>query len=490
MTERVSRPATAVAIMALLVGACGGTSPAPASSAPAPSQPQATAASAAASGSAAPNSTTAAGGPVEIRWFCCLGTGDAPELVTVEKKVVEEFNASHPNIKLTFEVVAYQGARDALATEIGSGNGPDIVGPVGVGGAEAFHGQWLDLTDEIAKNGYDLGQYAQGAVDFYKIGGEGQVGIPFAIYPSMLFYQKGMFDEAGLKEPPHAYGEKYTMPDGSQRDWDYATIKEIAKLLTVDKNGKDSTQAGFDAKHIVQYGFEPQRDDIRGLGAYFGAGSLLAADGKTVAVPSAWQDGWKWFYDGIWTDHSIMTGPLFQSTDFNPEGYPFCTSKVAMEVNFLWATYCLGGAGQEWDVAAVPSHQGKTTAPLNADTFRILKSTEHPDEAFQVLTYLLGDASHELLQAYGGFPARTADQATFFDGLDAQYPYHVDWDVATAGVAYADNPNFEAFMPAYNETLDRLVTFNTYIQATPGVNMDTEIGKLKSDIQKIWDASS
>ena len=42
--------------------------------------------------------------------------------------------------------------------------------------------------------------------------------------------------------------------------------------LTVDKNGKDATQAGFDPTHIVQYGFEPQRDDLRGLGAYWGAG--------------------------------------------------------------------------------------------------------------------------------------------------------------------------------------------------------------------------
>ena len=63
--------------------------------------------------------------------------------------MVEEFNASHPNIHLTFEAVPYEGARDALATQIASGNGPDIVGPTGIGGAEAFHGQWLDLQPLI-----------------------------------------------------------------------------------------------------------------------------------------------------------------------------------------------------------------------------------------------------------------------------------------------------------------------------------------------------
>ena len=30
-----------------------------------------------------------------------------------------------------------------------AGNPPDIVGPVGFGGANAFSGHWLDLTPEI-----------------------------------------------------------------------------------------------------------------------------------------------------------------------------------------------------------------------------------------------------------------------------------------------------------------------------------------------------
>ena len=131
---------------------CWPLSPAPAAAARPTAAPSGGAATAAASASPAcsrrprprpPRPRPAA--PVEIRWYCCLGGGDAPEQVEVEKKVVEEFNASHPNIKLTFEAVPYAGANDALATEIASGNGPDIVGPVGIGGANAFHGQWLDL---------------------------------------------------------------------------------------------------------------------------------------------------------------------------------------------------------------------------------------------------------------------------------------------------------------------------------------------------------
>jgi len=461
-----------LAVMALVAAACGG------STSPSPSGPGGT-------GSIAPSEGT--GEVVEIRWYCCLGGGGVPGQIEVEDAVVEAFNASHPNIKIVREVVAYQAARDQLSTEIGGGNSPDIVGPVGVGGSEAFHGEWLDLTDLIAANNYDLTQYAEGTVDFYNVGGEGQIGLPFAVYPTILFYQKEMFAEAGLNEPPHAYGDQYEMPDGTMVDWDYDTIDELAKLLTVDANGNNATDAAFDPDNVEQYGFEPYRDDIRGLGANFGAGSVVAADGSTFQVPEPWDAAWRWYYRSMWDDHTVMPGALFDSTDYNPEGYPFCTSRVAMEVNYLWSTYCLGGAGETWDVAAVPAYNGTTTSPLNADTFRILKDSKHPDEAFEVLAYLLGDASADLLQAYGGSPARPDQLDAFFEGLDTEYPFGVDWQVAKDSLAYADNPNWEGFMPAYNETLDRLNIFGEKLRVEAGLDLDAEIDTLGSDIQAIWD---
>ncbi len=494
MTGMRRRPLlTLGAVVGLLVSACGGAaSPSP-SSAPASSQPSAAPSSAAPSPSTAP--TVPPGGPVTVKWFCCLGSGDDPSQLKAEDAVVKAFNSTHPNIKLVFDHAAYSGARDALSTEIASGNGPDVVGPVGVGGSEAFHGQWLDLTDLIAKNNYDLSQFGQGSVDFYKVSGEGQTGLPFAIYPSELYYQPDMFDEANLDYPPPAYGQQYKMPDGSMVDWNYDTIRQIAMKLTVDKNNVDATQPGFDPSHIVQYGFEPQRDDIRGMGAYFGAGKLLADDGKTVQIPDAWAYGWKWVYDGMWKDHFIETGPVFNSQGFNGGGYTFNSGKVAMQENFLWNVCCVTDAGGNWDLGAIPSYNGKVSAAFNADTFRILKSSKHPDEAFQVLSYLLGDASQKLLNAYSGFPARTADQANFFTQLEQQkddkgkaiYPPKVNWQVATDGVQYADNPNFETWMPAYNKSLDILNKYWTKWQATPGLNLDTEIAKLKAELQQAWD---
>ena len=495
----LNRLTALTATVAILAAACGGATATvqPSASTPgdlgSPSAPPSVApsATAAATGPA----TIPPGGPVTIKWFCCLGTGDDPSQLPVEAKIVSNFNASHPNIHLVFDHAAYLGARDALSTELGSGNGPDIVGPVGVGGAEAFHGQWLDLAPYIAKNNYDLSQYSQGAVDFFKVGTEGQVGIPFAIYPSELYYQPDMFDEIGLKYPPQKYGDKYTMPDGSQVDWNYDTVRTIAMQLTFDKSGKDATQAGFDPKSIVQYGFEPQRDDLRGLGAYWGAGKFLSDDGKTVQIPAAWATAWKWVYNGIWQDHFIETNAVWNSQAFNAGGYTFNSGKVAMQENFLWNVCCVTEAGKNWNLAAIPSNNGTVSAAFNADTFRILKSSKHPDEAFTVLTYLLGDASTDLLNAYSGFPARTTAQSGFYQQLSQQkdakgkpiYPPNVNWQVATDGIQYADNPNFEAYMPGYNQSVDLITKFLTRWTSTPGLDMDAEIASLQSQLQAVWD---
>lgn len=475
MASRTYRIAAAFAILSLIVGACGaGASPTPGGGTPPPVE-------------ATPTATV---GTADLRWFCCLGTGDAEQQVAVEEQVAADFGTTYPGSSLKFEVVVYAGARDALATQIGAGNPPDIVGPVGVGGLEAFHGQWLDLAPLIARFGYDLSQYAEGAVNFYKTA-DGQIGIPFAVFPSVLWYKGGLFVEAGLKPPPHKYGDKYVMPDGSEVEWNYDTVREIARILTVDKSGKDATEAGFDPKNIVQYGFEPQRDDLRGLGAFWGAGSLVADDGKTAKVPDAWKDAWKYFYDAMWTEHFIMTGPVFDREEWSSNDYPFFTGRVAMAENFLWATWGLGDAGDDWDVAAVPSHKGVATAPLNADTFVITKGSRNPEVAFQALTYLQGPRSLELLHPdiYGGMPARIPDQEAYFEQLTAEFPQEVDWQVAVDSLDHADNPNFEAFMPKYNESLDLLGTYTTKWTTTPGLDMDAEIAALERDLQAIWDAA-
>ena len=138
---------------------------------------------------------------VKVRWFVGLGTGSREEQIEPQEKVVADFNESQDEIELVLEIVDNDQAYDILGTQIAGGNAPDIVGPVGVRGRESFKGTWLDLKPLIEKHNYDLSDFDPAMVDFYYIEDEGQIGLPFGIYPSFIFVNKDLFEEADLPLP-------------------------------------------------------------------------------------------------------------------------------------------------------------------------------------------------------------------------------------------------------------------------------------------------
>ena len=68
------------------------------------------------------------------------------------------------------------------------------------------------------------------------------------------------------------------------------------------------------------------------------------------------------------------------------------------------------------------------------------------------------------------------------------FPPDVDWTVAKAAIKYADIPNFEAPMPAYNKSLKILETYRSKWFTKGGLNMDQEIEALRAELQAAWDA--
>ena len=89
---------------------------------------------------------TVQAGPVQIRWFIGLGTGTDPAQLAPQAQAVEDFNKSQSQIQLQMEILPYAAAKDTLSTEIASGSAPDIIGPVGWAGSNAFYGQYLDIA--------------------------------------------------------------------------------------------------------------------------------------------------------------------------------------------------------------------------------------------------------------------------------------------------------------------------------------------------------
>jgi multiple sugar transport system substrate-binding protein len=480
-------------ITSMVLGACAGAA-APAPAAPAEPAAEATATEAAAEAPAegAAEAAAPSGDRVQIRWFIGLGTGSDAQQIPVEEEIVKRFNESQDKIELVMEAVPNASARDTLATQIASGNGPDIVGPVGWDGSNSFFGQYLDLTPLIEKSGFDTEGLDQALIDMYQSESGAQVGLPFLVFPAVTYYQKEMFDEAGLNYPPAQYGDKYIMPDGSEVDWNWQTVEEIAKILTVDANGNDATSPDFDPTQIVQYGFSFQwQTDLRYIGSYLGGASALAGeDGQTATVPDSWVEAWEWWHNAMWGETPIApSGPVLAAPEFQPSG--FASERVAMSVSPSWYTCCIADAGETWDLGVVPANaDGTINSRMDADTFRILKDTQHPDEAFEVLKYFLGDAAVELATTYGGMPARTSQQQAFFDSKREQFPFVENWDTIVQGLAYPDVPSAEAYMPNYNEARDRITQLETLIMNEKEVDIAAEAAKLQTELQAIFDTTN
>jgi multiple sugar transport system substrate-binding protein len=154
-----------------------------------------------------------------------------------------------------------------------------------------------------------------------------------------------------------------------------------------------------------------------------------------------------------------------------------------------WGIPGLEGAAVSWDIAATPSYNGTITAPLHADTFRVMNSTKNPEATFTVLSYLVGEASLDLLGVYGGMPAREEDRAAFFANLDEKFP-GVHWEVAEAGLNYPDIPSHEGWMPNYGKSRDVLFAFQSLLDTTPGLDVNAELDRLRDELQTSFDEVS
>ena len=251
-----------------------------------------------------------------------------------------------------------------------------------------------------------------------------------------------MFEEIGLNEPPHTVRRE--LRDARRQrssTWDYDTVTQDRDALTVDKNGNDATQAGFDPKNIVQYGFEPQRDDIARTGRLLEGRQLRrppmarpSDPGRLGRPPGSGST------TGSGRTTSAVDYATFQNTDFNPDGYPFCTGKVAMSRELPLVALLRDGRrrqlGPRGDAGLQRARRPRRSTPTRSGSSR----TKHPDEAFTVLQYLLGDAASCSSSTAACRPARPSRTRSFSrsssstTSRQADRPADVDWQVAIDGI--------------------------------------------------------
>jgi multiple sugar transport system substrate-binding protein len=133
--------------------------------------------------------------------------GDGPTAENSSEKfwkgVVDEFQTANPTIKVDVQVINWNDIDKQVATMVQNGQVPDILQ---TGDYSGFVSDGLlHKVDEVLSPNTQadlLDKFAE----FGKVDGTGY-GIPFVSSARALFYNKDLFDKAGVAEPPKTWDE-------------------------------------------------------------------------------------------------------------------------------------------------------------------------------------------------------------------------------------------------------------------------------------------
>ena len=195
----VKRPMAILAILALVLVACGGGGTAEdASTTTGGAVAETTAAEAA-------TTTAAAETPAEevtIEWWHIQNT---EPMLSIWQEFADEFMEANPNVQINITVMENEAFKAALQTNLQAGDVPDLFQSWGGGGLrqQVEAGLLQDITD--ASSGF-IGNINEGAVGLYQSDGV-QYGIPFNLGMVGFWYNMDLFAEAGIDGPPATWDE-------------------------------------------------------------------------------------------------------------------------------------------------------------------------------------------------------------------------------------------------------------------------------------------
>ncbi|MFI9559854.1 extracellular solute-binding protein [Nonomuraea endophytica] len=150
--------------------------------------------------------TAAAGGAVTLK-MVAADYGDGPGAPNSGdnfwKEVVAEFEKANPNIKVQVTVINWNDIDKQVATMVQNGQAPDILQ---TGDYSGFvKDGLLHKVEEIVSPNVQQDLLAKFA-EFGKVDGAAY-GLPFVSSARALFYNKELFEKAGIAEPPKTWDE-------------------------------------------------------------------------------------------------------------------------------------------------------------------------------------------------------------------------------------------------------------------------------------------
>lgn len=323
------------------------------------------------------------------------GSGDTKELrvmlwgndadITSIQDAAAGFIKANPDIKVKFETGDCGVDYAACKTLVAGRNMPDVF----VMGSwnyfqAASDGILQDLDDYFTKNDLDLGKFTPSVIGALKSPVDGKTyGLPMGFNVQSLFYNKAMFEAAGLDEPP---------ADGS---YTYDDLREWAKKLTLDAKGNNAESPAFDPENIVQYGYFNFAAATPAIEP--GYGPILAADGggilggaerdQCIADAPGTIEGFQWLQDVMWKDHSAIT-PQLQQEESGPSRW--VRGQVAMQQGSHEQVIAVQQQNPDlsYDMAALPRGSAGNASMMQIHVWSMYKESKNKDAAYDFVQYM------------------------------------------------------------------------------------------------------
>jgi multiple sugar transport system substrate-binding protein len=406
---------------------------------------------------------TAAAEKVTLLW----GFWGSPEEKASHERVAQAYMQEHPNVQFEYMFAPWDDYFTKLKTVWAGGDAtaiPDVLflWPTP---SYAAKGVLENLQPYIEKSGYNLDDYWPYLLDSARYDGA-VYGLPRDIEAHALYYNKKLFDEAGVAYPTDewtwddllAAAEKLTKQDASGRVTQYALGME---------GGKWPIWVG-QAGGIVL-------DD------------LVNPSKCTLDTPEAMK-GLQFFYDLMDKGYAIRSATMSQQ---GGDAGVFETGQVAMIIqNSSRVPTFNANADLDYDVAAVPIPQGGQRWDMNGGAAWVMSAgADNKEAAWDFLQWLQSPGGGETIYTKNGeiFPAlrsvansqdflgvaKPANRQAFIIGAEAAKPggfgYFPEWDELSGSIInpqldrlWAGEATPEEVVPGLCEAVNKFLADNGY----------------------------
>lgn len=295
--------------------------------------------------------------------------GGSEGYTDIYKDRIEAFEKENPEIKV--KVISVADDYDTKMQTMFAGNeAPDVLQVAEAGQNFASKNLLEDLTSFISESSIDVEANWASTMDQYTYDSKA-FGLPDRGGPEILYYNKDMFDEAGVGYPT--------------KDWtidDYTTAMEALTIKEGDKT--------------IQYGASGL-DWTPNWGAFIKAnGGSIVEDGKVVIDSPENLATLKWYND-IYQKGNVLTYQELESVKNSNADSMFAQGKVAMLTTGFWNVKANTDLDDfNFDIATMPIGTQKATWPFGS-ALAMSKTSKNKEASFKFMEFMTGEEAQKML---------------------------------------------------------------------------------------------